>query len=48
MFYFEDNFIQYKVNFFRCLDDIIVFYCDNFEDISFSIYPKELVLKNTN
>ena len=48
LFYYETNFIKYKINFFRYIDDIIVFNCDNFEDISLSIYPKELVLKNTN
>ena len=30
------------------IDDNSVFNCDNFEDISLSIYPKELVLKNNN
>ena len=32
----------------RDIDDIIVFNRDNFKNISLSIYPKELVLKNTN
>ena len=48
LFYYETNFIKYNVNFFRYIDDIMVFNCDNFEDISLSIYPKEIVLKNTN
>ena len=48
LFYHETNFIKHNINFFRYIDDIIVFNCDNFEDISLSIYLKELVLKNTN
>ena len=48
LFYYETNFIKYKVNYFRYIDDIIVFNCDNFEDISLFINPKELVFKNTN
>ena len=40
--------INYNINFFRHIDDIIVFNFDNFENISLSIYSKELVLKNTD
>ena len=32
----------------RYIDNITVLHCDNFENISLFIYPKELVLKNTN
>ena len=45
LFYYKTNFIKHNINFFRCIDDIIVFNCDNFEDIFLSIYPKKLVLK---
>ena len=48
LFSHKTNFIKHNINFFRYIDDIIVFNCDNFEDIFLSIYPKELVLKNTN
>ena len=48
LFYYETNFINHNINFFRYIDDITSFNCDNFESISFSFYPKELVLKNTN
>ena len=51
LFYYETKFIKHNINFFRYIDDINVlweFNCENFEDISLSIYPKELVLKNTN
>ena len=40
--------INYNISFFRYIDDIIVLNCDNFRNISLSIYPKELVLKNSN
>ena len=48
LFYYETNFIKHNINFFRYIDDIIVFNCDNFEDISLYIYRKELVLKKIN
>ena len=48
LFYYDTNFMKHNINFFRYIDDIIVFNWDNFEDIFLSIYPKELVLKNTN
>ena len=48
LLYYETNFIKHNINFFRYINDIIVFNCDKFEDISLSIYPKVLVLKNTN
>ena len=47
-FYYETNFFKNNISFFRYIDDIIVFNWDNFENISFSVYPKGLVLKNTN
>ena len=40
--------IKNNVNFFRCIHDIIVFNCDNFENNSLSIYPTELDLNNNN
>ena len=40
--------INNNINLFTYIDDIIVFNCDNFENISLSINPKELVLENTN
>ena len=40
LFNYETNF-YHNINFFRYIDDIIVFNCDNFENISLSIYPKE-------
>ena len=40
------NFVNHNINFFGYIDDIITFNCDNFENISLSVYPKELVLKN--
>ena len=48
LFYNEINFIKNNINFFRYLDNTVVLNCDSFENISFSIYPKELALKNTN
>ena len=48
LFYYEAKQINCSINFFRCIDDIIVFNYDNFESISISIYLKELDLKNTN
>ena len=48
LFRYENNFIKHNANFFRYIDYIIIFNYDNFEDISLSIYPKELVLKNTS
>ena len=48
MFYCETNSINHNINLFICIEDIIVFNCDNFENISLAIYPKALVLKNTN
>ena len=47
-FYYKTNLTYYNINFIRYIDAIIVFNCNNFENISLSIYPKELVLKNTN
>ena len=46
LFYYETNLINHIINFFTYFDDIKVFKCDNFENISFSIYPEEIVLKN--
>ena len=46
LFYNEINFIKNNINFFRYLDNTVVLNCDSFENISFSIYPKELALKN--
>ena len=45
LFYNETKLINYNIIFFRYIDDIIVFNCDNFESISLSIYPKEIVKK---
>ena len=47
LFYCEIIFIKHNINLFWYTDNIIVFNSDNFENISLSIYPKELVLKNT-
>ena len=35
LFYYETNFINHNVTFFRYYDDIIVFNRDSFENISF-------------
>ena len=48
LFYYETNFIKHNINFFRYIDDIAVFNCDNFENIFLSIYPKKLILKNAD
>ena len=37
--------IYHNADFFRYINDIIVFNCDNFENISLSIYSKELIGK---
>ena len=38
LFYYETNFINHNINFFRYIDDDIVL---NFDSISLSIYPNE-------
>ena len=49
LYYYERKFlINNKIKIFRYVDDILVYDCNNFEDISKEIYPKELVLKKTS
>ena len=44
----QRSFVNYAINFFRYINDVLVFHSDKLEDISFSIYPKKLVLNHTN
>ena len=49
LYYYERKFlISNKIKLFWYVDDILVYDCNNFEDISKEIYPKELVLKKTS
>ena len=43
LFYYETNFINQNINFFKYIDDIVIFNCDSVENISLCIYPRELV-----
>ena len=42
---YETNLINHYMNFFRYINDIVVFNCDNFENISLTIYRKKISIK---
>ena len=46
LYFYENKFNG--VNFFHYIDDLIVFNCNNFEEISREVYPKGLTLNHTN
>ena len=46
LYFYEKNFNG--IEFFRYINDLVVFKCDNFKEISKKIYPKNLTLIRTD